>query len=910
MAAPALDLHVASKSGGNSTLRLTGDEGTYTFGGGYNVDNADPAVIMIPDQMVSRVHCSLSWSEDIGWMLADLAGTNGTFVNGHLITAPVLLQSGGTFRIGGSVVRVEYDTSSQSEEDETILLQDRSADGTDDDATVLLEGDKTTVIASGVGGQSGILVGPLDNENVVASSDDERTLVLEDPSFSEGRACGRSTIQNSAGGTDDDATVVVGGDGSPVVFEGDKTTVIASGVGGQSGILVEPLDNENVVASTDDEQTLVQGEPGFGEGRARGGSKITCGADEVQELSEYPVSPQIPIDTTDLGTLRQGRRSTSDPVPLTPEFPTPSRDDSAVAGFEESGLIGKLIGAQLVNPEQAQQYISRARNSGQTFFSEMVNDRTGDENREVYQWVSSQYHFDLVEDGKVLQKMLSEPVEWLPPSVAERRKALILNGDGDGDGNVKYGTTDPFDIVTRDWIERRTGKKAGIVAVPPAVFREIIGRLRRGADDDEKGDLSYVPIVFSSEEEEEFETDLHFQEVPRIVEYLMYQAYVQRASDIHVEPTETGLLVRNRVDGMLHDECQMPPDIRRAVTSRIKILANMDVAEKRRPQDGRISVIINDAPIDIRVSSYPTVHGEKIVMRLLDRSLLSPRPDDLGLIDKDLRKLIDKINAPLGLILLCGPTGSGKTTTLYSCLGSIDRRTKNVLTVEDPVEYRLEGVHQMQVNEKIGLTFAAGLRTILRQDPDVVMIGECRDEETANMAIQASLTGHVVFSTIHANDSIGVVTRLLDMNIDPFLVSSAITVAIAQRLLRTVCRNCSTGSVTGDVVLRRLREDGISDEKLEHMGIEIDADLEYVNPTGCDSCRGSGYSGRRPVFEVFEMTNECRRMVMSANFDPAELKRIAQRNGMTTLVQHALTLIEEGITTHAEIIRVLGENDT
>ena len=401
--------------------------------------------------------------------------------------------------------------------------------------------------------------------------------------------------------------------------------------------------------------------------------------------------------------------------------------------------------------------------------------------------------------------------------------------------------------------------------MPPAVFREIIGRLRRGADDDEKGDLSYVPIVFSSEEEEEFETDLHFQEVPRIVEYLMYQAYVQRASDIHVEPTETGLLVRNRVDGMLHDECQMPPGIRRAVTSRIKILANMDVAEKRRPQDGRISVIINDAPIDIRVSSYPTVHGEKIVMRLLDRSLLSPRPDDLGLIDKDLRKLIDKINAPLGLILLCGPTGSGKTTTLYSCLGSIDRRTKNVLTVEDPVEYRLEGVHQMQVNEKIGLTFAAGLRTILRQDPDVVMIGECRDEETANMAIQASLTGHIVFSTIHANDSIGVVTRLLDMNIDPFLVSSAITVAIAQRLLRTVCRNCSTGSVTGDVVLRRLREDGISDEKLEHMGIEIDADLEYVNPTGCDSCRGSGYSGRRPVFEVFEMTNECRRMVRRAS---------------------------------------------
>jgi type II secretory ATPase GspE/PulE/Tfp pilus assembly ATPase PilB-like protein len=319
-----------------------------------------------------------------------------------------------------------------------------------------------------------------------------------------------------------------------------------------------------------------------------------------------------------------------------------------------------------------------------------------------------------------------------------------------------------------------------------------------------------------------------------------------------------------------------------------------------------VSVKINEVPIDIRTSSYPTVHGEKIVMRMLDKSTLSPTPDDLGLSDRDLQKLLDKINAPLGLIMLSGPTGSGKTTTLYSCLGSIDRRIKNVLTVEDPVEYQLDGVHQMQVNEKIGLTFAAGMRTILRQDPDVIMVGECRDAETAAMAIQASLTGHIVFSTIHSNDAVGVVTRLLDMNIDPFLVSSALTLAIAQRLVRTVCKQCSR-PVRGSDVLRRLYEDGVSDEKLENLGIQIDPDIDYVSPSGCASCRDTGYVGRRAVFEIFEMTKDCRQIVMSNNFDPSDLEAVALKIGMRTLVENGLHLVEEGVTTHAEVIRVLGE---
>jgi type IV pilus assembly protein PilB len=674
----------------------------------------------------------------------------------------------------------------------------------------------------------------------------------------------------------DDATVVAEGS-----FQETSASTPSPPVGTDVG-------KKTVITTSDHEKTLVQVSSTDAMPNVENGFVVSLESENIEELAATRGSLQADIDSKPLRTENQT-----------------SLPNAVSDGYV--GVINKLLEAKLLNRQQAQGYISHAHDTGNTFFSELTKDRTGDENLIIYRWIANEIDCELIEDSSILEEMLPEPVEWLPPSIAERRNALIIQGDGDT--SVKYGTTDPFNITTRDWIERRTGKKAEIVAVPPTTFREVIARLRSAEKSDEEMDQGVIDITFSTDQEQEFQDELDIQEVPRMVEYFLHKAYIQKASDIHVEPTESGLLVRNRVDGMLHDECQLPPSVRRAVASRIKILANMDVAERRRPQDGRISVIINKAPIDIRASVYPTVHGEKIVMRLLDQTSLSPSPNDLGMIEKDLNKLIDKINSPLGLILLCGPTGSGKTTTLYSCLGSIDRRTKNVLTCEDPVEYRLEGVHQMQVNEKIGVTFAAGLRTILRQDPDVIMVGECRDEETANMAIQASLTGHVVFSTIHANDAVGVVTRLLDMNIDPFLVSSAITLSIAQRLIRTVCRNCATQSVDGDEILRRLREDGVSDEKLENLGIKIDRDLEYVSPTGCHICRDTGYSGRRPVFEIFEMTNECRRMIMSNDFDPGELKRAARRAGMSTLVEHALTLIEDGITTHAEIIRVLGEND-
>ena len=339
------------------------------------------------------------------------------------------------------------------------------------------------------------------------------------------------------------------------------------------------------------------------------------------------------------------------------------------------------------------------------------------------------------------------------------------------------------------------------------------------------------------------------------------------------------------------------------IVSRVKILSGMDVAEKRRPQDGRIGTLIRENAIDVRVSSYPTIYGEKIVMRLLDKNALRPSPEHLGMISRDLRLLYDKLDAPFGLVMISGPTGSGKTTTLYSCLSYIDKKTKNVLTVEDPVEYRLKGVHQMQVNEKIGLTFASGLRTILRQDPDVIMVGECRDGETAGMAIQAALTGHIVFSTIHTNDAVGVIPRLIDMGVEPFLVANSVSLCIAQRLVRRICRHCQAPE-EGQSVLERLHNDAISDERLAALGIVVDPDLTYVTGRGCVHCRNTGYQGRQAVFEIFEIDQDARAEIVSPTFDANVMRRRARERGMTTLIGHGMMLIDEGMTTHSEVVRV------
>ncbi|MBF0332124.1 MAG: type II/IV secretion system protein [Alphaproteobacteria bacterium] len=589
-------------------------------------------------------------------------------------------------------------------------------------------------------------------------------------------------------------------------------------------------------------------------------------------------------------------------VPHAPEaVPTVETAEITDEG-ELPPLVADMLAEHLLTDQAVRKLVRTARATGKTFFRCVAEDRSLARRESLFAWAAKRAQASFMFEERVLLSLAQEE-EWLRYGEAERAGALLLADDEDG--TPRFATIDPFDIEIADWIERCSGRRHSPVVVPWEVFLNLVHHLVSRATEGDEAQSNWV-INFSAEEERFLRENMDAVDVPSMVNYFLHRAYIQKASDIHIEPTEDRLLVRVRVDGILHEDVVLPKSAFAEVAARVKIISHMDVVEKRRPQDGRIGTVIQGVPIDVRVSTFPTVYGEKTVMRLLDKNALRPSPESLGLVPRDLRLLKDKIEAPYGLIMISGPTGSGKTTTLYSCLGAIDKTKKNVMTIEDPVEYRLRGVHQMQVNTKIGVTFASGLRTILRQDPDVVMVGECRDLETAEMAIQASLTGHVVFTTIHTNDAVGIVTRLLDMGIDRFLVASAITLGIAQRLVRKTCPHCQT-HLPGTEILRRIRLAGVSDEKLAHLGVTVDEDLEYAVGNGCLHCRNTGYMGRTVVFEAFEMTNEARNMIMNPDFNADELRRNMTAQGMTTLLQHGLMLVDQGLTTHDEVIRVLGE---
>ncbi|MGH9895445.1 MAG: type II secretion system ATPase GspE, partial [bacterium] len=333
----------------------------------------------------------------------------------------------------------------------------------------------------------------------------------------------------------------------------------------------------------------------------------------------------------------------------------------------------------------------------------------------------------------------------------------------------------------------------------------------------------------------------------RLVNSLMFRAVKQKASDIHIEPFEKDLVVRFRIDGVLYDMMHPPKKVQNSVISRIKIMANLNIAEKRLPQDGRIRIKIAGKDIDIRVSTLPTSFGESVVMRLLDKTKVVLDLGAIGVTGDYLTQMLDLINRSHGIILVTGPTGSGKTTTLYAMLSQINKPDLKIITVEDPVEYQLPGINQIQVNPKIDLTFAGALRSILRQDPDVVMIGEIRDRETAEIAIQASLTGHLVISTLHTNDSASSATRLIDMGVEPFLVASSVIGIIAQRLLRTLCRECRERYTPSDIELAQL---GVTRERV--------GDLSIYRERGCSACLETGYSGRTGVHEILMVDDEIR----------------------------------------------------
>lgn len=390
--------------------------------------------------------------------------------------------------------------------------------------------------------------------------------------------------------------------------------------------------------------------------------------------------------------------------------------------------------------------------------------------------------------------------------------------------------------------------------------------------------------------------------VIRFVNSLFVQAVRERASDIHIEPGEKEIVVRFRVDGVLKEVASPPKRFHASVSTRVKIMAGLNIAEKRLPQDGRIRIKMAGKDIDIRVATAPAVHGERITMRLLDKSAVLLNLRDIGLAKDHLDHLLKLIYRPHGIILVTGPTGSGKTTTLYSCLSEINSPDKNILTIEDPVEYQLDGISQMQVQPKIQLTFAAGLRSYLRHDPDVIMVGEIRDVETAEMAIQASLTGHLVFSTLHTNDAAGAFTRLTDMGVEPFLVSSTIIASVAQRLVRKLCPMCKVAYRPFEDELKEL---GLSLEQLDR---ECNGIIYKPSAGGdCENCLGLGYRSRMGIYEVLTIEDEVRKLIMN-RADAATIKRAGQALGMRSLRDDGALKILAGLTSIEEVMRVTQED--
>ena len=387
--------------------------------------------------------------------------------------------------------------------------------------------------------------------------------------------------------------------------------------------------------------------------------------------------------------------------------------------------------------------------------------------------------------------------------------------------------------------------------------------------------------------------------VVKFVNQIIWEAHHDRGTDIHIEPMETDLRIRYRIDGVLHPT-PLPPQMKRfqsAIISRIKVMAGMDIAEKRLPQDGRISLRIKGEEIDVRVSTMPTVYGESVSLRLLMRSSGMFGMDKLGLLENDEAILNRLIRKPHGILLVTGPTGSGKSTSLYAWLHTINSVDKRILTVEDPIEYEMAGINQIQMRPEIGLTFAVGLRHILRQDPDVIMVGEIRDQETADIAIRAALTGHLVFSTLHTNDAAGGITRLVDMGIEPFLVASSVEALVAQRLVRRLCPHCK-------------RPWTVEPDFLEKIGFPL-TDLPsgtICEPTGCEECRGTGYVGRTGIYEILQVSDDIRQMIVDRK-SAAEIKDNALQNGMHTLRMDGFRKTLDGLTTLEEIIRVASEDD-
>jgi len=476
----------------------------------------------------------------------------------------------------------------------------------------------------------------------------------------------------------------------------------------------------------------------------------------------------------------------------------------------------------------------------------------------------------------------------IPESISRRHTVIPIGFD---DGRLIIALADPGNVLVVDDIRAITGLPVILKVGTRSDIEDAIRRLNRL--DDSVTDLAEM-LSDDKEEEDLTQIEAAVEEAPivKLVNTLVSRAVNERASDIHIEPAERDLRVRFRIDGVLHEVMTTPKSVTGAVVSRLKIMADLDIAERRVPQDGRVSLRVRGRDIDLRVATLPTIYGEKVVLRILDKDDAILALPDLGFLPESLARFESSYTKPYGAILVTGPTGSGKTTTLYSTLNIVNREDRNIITVEDPVEYRLPGIIQVQVNRKAGLVFATALKAILRSDPDVVLIGEVRDGETAKTAIEAALTGHLVLTTLHTNDASSSIGRLIDMGVEPYLVSSALDSIVAQRLGRRICERC-----------RQPRE--ATPEMMAKMGLDSDADpITIYDAVGCKACTDTGYRGRVSINEVLLVSEEIQRMAVDRR-PSDEIKKIAVEQGMLTLRQDGMEKVRLGMTTLEEVLRVV-----
>ena len=477
----------------------------------------------------------------------------------------------------------------------------------------------------------------------------------------------------------------------------------------------------------------------------------------------------------------------------------------------------------------------------------------------------------------------------LPDALARRYRAIPI---GERDGKLLVAMSDPANVYALDDIRTITNRDVQPVVATAADIEQAIQRFA-GMD----GQVEALASQASEElqaDDEHLEAALEEAPIVKLVQAIMTQAVGDRASDVHIEPTERDVRVRFRVDGVLHEVMHSPKNIQGGLISRLKVMADLNIAEKRVPQDGRISMRVGGRQLDLRVATLPTVYGEKIVIRVLDKSQALMKLEDLGFLDDAYKRFSVSFRKPYGAILVTGPTGSGKSTTMYATLNILNEEDRNIITVEDPVEYRLDGVNQMQVNPKAGLTFASALRSILRADPDIVLIGEIRDKETATIAIEAALTGHLVLSSLHTNDAASAISRLVEMEVETFLVASAIDCVVAQRLARVLCERCKEAYKPEPT---ELLEAGYPEWLLP----EID---ELFRPAGCSACSSTGFRGRAGLYEVMPMTEEIERL--TADRASADVIRsTAIQQGMMSLRDDGLEKARTGMTSIGEIARVV-----